>query len=93
MPAAASIRTGSKVDAGARAARPIRWQASDETPPGSLLRPPRGVNWTRKAAAVAMVLAGVIGGVATVVNLESLAAHPASWRGRRRPDTCRSIRR
>jgi hypothetical protein len=54
--------------------RPIRWQAGDETPPGWSLRPPRGVNRTRKAAAVAIVLAAVIGGVGTVVTLESLAA-------------------
>ena len=74
MPAAASLAQAARLMPEPRAARPIRWQASDDTPPGSLLRPPSGVNWTRQAAAVAMVLAGVVGGVATVVNLELLAA-------------------
>jgi hypothetical protein len=54
--------------------RPIRWQASDATPPGSLLRPSRGGNLTSTAVVVAMVLTGVIGGAGTVVTLESLTA-------------------
>jgi hypothetical protein len=54
--------------------RPIRRQAGDGTPAASFLRPPRGVNRTRTAAAVAIVLAGVTGGVGAVVSLESLAA-------------------
>ena len=54
--------------------RPIRWQASDATPPGSLLRPPRSGNWTSTAVVVAIVLAGVIAAAGTVVTLESLGA-------------------
>ena len=55
---------------------PIRWRASDETA-GSLLRPPHGTNWSGKVAVVAMVLAVAIGGLVTVVTMESSPAQPA----------------
>ena len=42
MPAAASIRQAARSMPEPHAAHPIRWRSSDETPPGSLLPPPRG---------------------------------------------------
>ena len=54
--------------------RPIRWQASDAPPLGSLPRPPRDGNWTGTAVVAAIVLTGVIGGAGTVLTLESLGA-------------------
>ena len=54
--------------------RPIRWQASEATPPGSLVRPPRSGNWTSTAVVVAIILGGVIAGAGTVVTLEMLGA-------------------
>jgi hypothetical protein len=50
--------------------RPIRWQARNAGPAASQ-RPPRGGNWTAKAA-VAFVLVGLIGGAGAVVTFESL---------------------
>ena len=70
--APAAPRTAQAGERGNR--RPIPWQASDATPPGSLLRPPRGGNWTGTAVVAAIVLAGVVGGAGTVVTLESLGA-------------------
>ena len=68
-PGTARAGDGGRVD-------PIRWRASDETA-GSLLRPPHGTNWSGKVAVVAMVFAVAIGGVVTVVTMESSPAQPA----------------
>ena len=63
-----------------RKPRPIRWQARDETPPGSPRRR-SGVNWIGMAA-VAFVLVGLIGGAGAVVTLESLtSAEPGPGAG------------
>ena len=73
--------------------RPIHWQPSDATPPGSLLPPPRGGYWTSTAVVVAIVLTGVIGGAGTVFTLESLKRARVHARRRcRQPDAHWSTR-
>jgi hypothetical protein len=52
--------------------RPIRWQARDEAPPGSL-GVQRAGSWTSKTV-IAIVLVGLIGGASAIVTLESLTA-------------------
>src|SRR5262245_21534865 len=61
-------------------ARPIRWQAGDEMPRGSILRQRRGGYWTKNSTSllVASVFASMIGGAGTVTTLVTLGAPEAA---------------